>query len=297
MIPQNVIICGVVKNVEHRIENNIQCALETGSMFEKCKVIVYENNSTDNTKEILNRYASHTNVKIISENLEGHDKKENNKIWACCNHSCRVEHICNARNKLVDEFNKPEYDEFTYVIMIDFDSNGWDKSGIAHSFSVSSEWDAVFANSKPNYYDFYALRTHFLPFGPEVINETFWSNLPRSHQFENGLIPVFSAFNGIGIYKKDIFKKYRYDCIVNDDVKQFYRNYLKNNSVSDALMKDITAKCTYPYGGYKDEESDIYWKSNSGYCGALVCEHVPLHFALYNNGYKLFINPKLIYHN
>jgi len=297
MLPQKVIICGVVKNVEKSIERNIQHALDTGSKFEQFKLVIYENNSTDNTKNILNKYTTNTNIKIICENIEGYDKKENNKIWAYTavtggNHPCRIEHICNARNKLLDEINKSEYDEFTHVIMIDLDSNGWNISSILNSFNISCDWDAIFANSS-HYYDYYALRTQKFPFGPEIIGDSFW-NLP-SYKFENELIPVYSAFNGIGIYKKDIFKKYKYDFIVNDDVKQFYRNYLQNNDISNTIMHNIQNKCNkFPYGN-KDELTDIYWKSNSGYDGFVICEHVPLNFALYNNGYKLFINPNMIY--
>ena len=81
MIPQKVIICGVVKNVENSIERNIQYALGTGSNFEEFKLVIYENNSTDNTKDILNKYATNTNIKIICKNIEGYDKKENNKLF------------------------------------------------------------------------------------------------------------------------------------------------------------------------------------------------------------------------
>ena len=298
MLPQKVIICGIVKNVENSIERNIQHALDTGSNFEQFKLVIYENNSTDNTKDILNKYTTNTNVKIICKNIEGCDKKENNKIWAYTevtgsNHPCKIEHICNARNNLLDEINKSEYDEFTHVIMIDLDSSGWNISSILNSFNISSDWDAIFANSSTHYYDYYALRTKQFPFGPEIIGDSFW-NLP-SYKFENELIPVYSAFNGIGIYKKDIFKKYKYDFIVNDDVKQFYRNYLQNNDISNTIMHNIQNKCNkFPYGN-KDELTDIFWKSNSGYDNLVVCEHVPLNFALYNNGYKLFINPNMIY--
>jgi hypothetical protein len=287
-----VIICGVVKNVEKIIESNIQHALLTGSHFEKFKMVIYENNSTDNTKQILNKYSEH--IKIISENINVN--KENSKIWAYTevtgsDHPCRIEQISNARNKLLHEINQPMYDEFTHVIMIDLDSNGWNISGILDSFKLIHEWDAIFANSH-NYYDYYALRTPQTPFGPEIIGERFW-NL-STYKFKE-IVPVYSAFNGIGIYKKDIFKHYKYDYIVNDDMKQFYRNYLKNNTISDNIMNSIQTKCNkFPYG-YKDEESTIFWKSNSGYDKPVVCEHIPLNFALYNNGYKLCINPTMIY--
>jgi hypothetical protein len=297
MLSRKVIICGVVKNVERSITRNVELALETGNRFEKFKVVIYENNSTDNTKEFLNHYTTNTNVKILSENVVGFDKKENNKIWAYTevtgsDHPCRIEHICNARNKLLEEINKSEYDEYSHVIMIDLDSNGWDINGIVDSFSLNNEWDAIFANS-PYYYDYYALRVNGFEFGPEIIGESFW-NLPN-YTFEKECIPVYSAFNGIGIYKKNIFKKYKYDFLVNEDIKQFYRNYLKNNNVSENMLNKMYNKCDkFPYG-FKDEQTDIFWKSNGGYKGPVVCEHIPLNFALYNDGYKLYINPKMLY--
>jgi hypothetical protein len=298
MSDNKVIICGVVKNVESCIDKNIKYALETGNRFKKFKLVIYENNSTDNTKERLHSYCNNNNIKIICKNFENLDKKENNKIWAYTeltgsDHPCRIEHICNARNNLIDEINKPEYDEYTHVIIIDLDSDGWDIQGILNSFKFENEWDAIFANS-PVYYDYYALRTDAFPFGPEIIGEHFW-NLPN-YKFTDHLIPVYSAFNGIGIYKKDIFKKFKYDFQVNDDVKQFYRKYLQDNTITDANKKIIQSKCNnIPYG-VKDETTEIFWKSNSGYNGLVVCEHVPLNFALYNNGYKLFINPYMFYY-
>lgn len=172
-----VIICGVVKNVELVIDKNIKYAIETGNLFEKFKIVIYENNSTDNTKDLLHSYDNNKNIKIICENIENFDKKQNNKIWTYTevtgsDHPCRIEHICNARNKLLEEINKPEYDEYTHVIVIDFDSNGWDIKGILNSFMIEDKWDAIFANSS-EYYDYYALRLPIFPFGPEIIGEFF----------------------------------------------------------------------------------------------------------------------------
>ena len=109
------------------------------------------------------------------------------------------------------------------------------------------------------------------------------------------LIPIYSAFNGIGIYKKHLLKLYNYDFCVNEQVKLFYRNYLKKNTISNDIINIINSKCNKFPNGYKDELTDIFWKSNSGYDKPVICEHVPLNFALHNSGYKLFINPKMIY--
>ena len=49
-------------------------------------------------------------------------------------------------------------------------------------------------------------------------------------------------------------------------------------------------------GGVYNEKTGIYWKSNSGYNGPVVCEHIGLNFALIQSGYRLFINPNIMYY-
>jgi len=124
----------------------------------------------------------------------------------------------------------------------------------------------------------------------------FWSTLPENNYMDDQLIPVYSAFNGIGIYKKHLFKKYKYDFLVNESTKVFYRKYIKNNMLDGKLLETIKNKDTKFINGFEDEESIIYWKSNSGYNKPIICDHAPLNFSLYNDGYKLFINTKMIYY-
>jgi hypothetical protein len=295
----NIIICGILKNSEHKnIQLNMELAIETGKQFNDYKIVLYENNSTDNTKQILQNYASDEHFTIISEDIDDLNLKEKNVIWAYTeitgsDHPCRIEHISNARNKLLQEINKPEYSTFSHVIMIDLDSNGWDINGILDSFSRKEDWDAIFASS-PSYYDFYALRCDALPFGPEITGEHFWKDPRNFHIPNNNLIPVYSAFNGIGIYKKHLLEKYNYDFVVNDEVKTFYKKYMNTNNISVVHTEIIKNPCSkFPFG-VTDE--NIFWKSNSGYKGLVICEHVPLNIAIYNNNHKLFINPKMIYH-
>ena len=300
MIDKNVIICGVVKNVQSSIHLNMNLSIKTGEKFKSYKIIVYENNSSDNTKAELNKYKNQKNIKIISEDIPDLNLRKNNKIWAYTeitgsDHPCRCELISNARNKLIDEINKEENNHYDYVIIIDLDSRGWEINGILDCFNRKEKWDAIFANSI-YYYDYFALRKDGFLYGPDIIGETFWHNLPKTQYATSELIPVYSAFNGIGIYKKDIFKKYRYDFYVNDDVKQFYRNLLETTCINKKTLNQIKSPCSKFPKGYKDEESDIFWKSNSGYDGPVICEHIPLNLALYNAKYKLYINPLMIYH-
>ena len=115
------------------------------------------------------------------------------------------------------------------------------------------------------------------------------------------MIPIISGFGGIGIFKKDIFNKFNYDCIVNNSVIDYYTNLLSEVNIDKNLEEIISNQCNKFPGGYKSlykkdgEVKWIHWKYNSGYDNIVICEHVYLNLTLVNNGYKLFINPKMIY--
>jgi hypothetical protein len=110
------------------------------------------------------------------------------------------------------------------------------------------------------------------------------------------LYPVYSAFGGIGVFKKNIFKTYKYDCIVNDAVKNYYYYILNHIALNKSIIDYIKNKDTKFPSGYIDEKYPfIFWKANSGYKQPVVCEHVCLNLSLVNNGYKIFINPKMVY--
>jgi len=293
-----VIICGVVKNVEKMIQFNMKKVDELVKNFEDYKIVIYENNSTDNTKAILKNYSS-DKIKIIMENID--INKGNSTIWAYTkitgsDHSCRIENISNARNKVIEEINKEIYNDFDVVVWIDLDGNGFDVKSVVESVNiVFSENKILFANS-PSYYDYYALRTccnNYL-FGPEIIGDIYWSRLYNiSLPSNNSLYEVLSAFNGIGIYPKKIYMSKKYDFIVNDDIKYVYKKYISEKDITK--FKDFIENDSSKFpGGIKD--NNIVWKNNSGYDKPVVCEHVALNFSLIKAGYKLYINPNMMYY-
>ncbi len=299
-INESVLICSIVKNCDKRLNLNINHAIRTGEIFKDYRIIIYENNSTDNTKEELNKFNNNSKFIIKSEDIDLKNKT-NFDLWAYTkitgsDHPCRIELISNARNKVIDIINTSDFNDFSYVIWIDMDSNGWDINGIINSFLNKQAWDVVYANNPQNYYDIYALRNQQFCFGPEIIGELFWNQLPFIKiNPNNNLIPVYSAFGGLGIYKKEIFKNHKFYFKVNEYVKQQYSLLLKNNTIDKKILTIIENEDTKFPGGIKDEESGIYWKANSGYDGPVVCEHVVLNFELLSQGYKLFINPKMMY--
>lgn len=169
-----VLICSVIKDVAHRIVSNIERAHTFGQYF-PYKILLYENNSTDTTKQALATLSSHPNIKVIMETLSY--TKDTSKVWAYTkitqsDHPCRIEQIANARNQLVHELNHPQYDDYDVVVWIDMDAEDFDVPSIVDSIhQVQQKNIVLFANS-PAYYDYYALRCHNFQctnlFGPEL---------------------------------------------------------------------------------------------------------------------------------
>ena len=317
IINQKVIICGVVKNVADKILTSVNLCINIGKLFDDYKIIIYENNSTDNTKEVL-KGLNKDKIKIISETIDYDEIKKNSKIWAYTqvtgsDHPFRMEQIANARNKLLDEIKK--YNDFTYVIMIDLDTHHFESNGIIDSFNNRdlNSWDVIYANGKDNYgfyYDKYALRCYsnvFL-FGAELYGDDFYvkrNNLTINFDNDdNHLIPVISAFGGIGIYKKEVFNNCSYSSLIDESITNFYHNLLSNlpdNSISPEIMRLLENPCNKFSGGFittykkNDNNYNLYWKNCNGYDKPCLCEHTYLNINLISKGYKIFINPKLNY--
>ena len=77
----NVLFLGVVKNVESIIKTNINKVFFLMNMFEKSKLVIYENNSTDNTKNILKQFSEDERLVCIMEDFTDKQIKDNSEIW------------------------------------------------------------------------------------------------------------------------------------------------------------------------------------------------------------------------
>ena len=297
-----VLICSVIKDVAHRIVSNIERAHTFGQYF-PYKILLYENNSTDTTKQALATLSSHPHIKVIMETLSY--TKDTSKVWAYTkitqsDHPCRIEQIANARNQLVHELNHPQYDDYDVVVWIDMDAEDFDIPSIVDSIhQVQQKNIVLFANS-PAYYDYYALRCHNFQctnlFGPELIGDIFWNihAIYPIHFQNTDLFEVYSAFNGIGVYPKKIFQKHKYDCMITPEVQTLYKQLIANTaSIPPYIKNAIQNPCSNFPGGIVDNDQTIIWKCNSGYDQPVVCEHVVLHFSLILDGYKLYINPQM----
>jgi hypothetical protein len=189
----------------------------------------------------------------------------------------------------------------------------WDIENILDTIlHPEHEWDAVFANGA---YDLFALRDREFPIGFELLGEKYWQNLDKMRvQLSLGgpWRKVYSAFGGLGIYKRQAMKGCRYSGVVTKDLEKAvlawleraqgtcfweeYQHLLTSTPVIQLHKEHLNDRKRLPDAiGLRLHGSNLTWFS----CTARktlpwTCEHVTFHASMAAKGHdKLFINPSL----
>jgi len=208
----NVVFGGTIRDVEKYIKKGLFDIDQCGKKFNDYAVILYENDSKDNTRSILQNHKKNNYHYIFEDGI-----KEPSR-------TIRLE---NGRNKVLDkmrEINKNGYyDYFIILDMDDINSSGKFVDTIETCFEYKN-WDVLTANQTGIYYDLWALRKkndmeydcHFkISHRPhnESHKEAHYKYIDSKlkNYPQSGLLEVDSAFGGAGIYKiKSIPSKCRY---------------------------------------------------------------------------------------
>lgn len=323
-IREKVLLCGVGKNIEQSLLMTRLSMERVSLFFEDYQIVIYENNSTDRTKELLCQWQEENpRLLLLSETLT---EEELSPLYpGTKGDALRVEHIARARNKLLGEIIKPIYDDFKYVIMADLDfQTPWDFEEIANTIlSPPCEWDAVFAYSvtdEGRMYDLFAYRAPDYPIGFELVGEAYFS--PPTQLFYpirwghgHPWHKVYSAFGGLALYKREAIKHSSYSPFITKEVSQLCTEWLKESRedslyhalytklLNEALITDLTDdflahRSFYPaLTGLRIPEHNsplVWFSSSSGGIYPWTCEHISFHASMISHGYdKLYINPNL----
>lgn len=230
MSPPSVIVCGCTKNSANYIQSHLEKLYSLQSIYPRFQMVIFENDSTDNTKAILKQFeTSHDNVHMLFDTLNGKIKTPVT-IKPYSRYVQKPLNLSYTRNVLLD-YVETHFSHFDYMMMVDLDSvvKNFEVSIIQHTMNkyVSSSWDALTANSTGKYYDIWALRINTEIWNSELhgklwrepIDYDCWMkkdtqksvrgnqiNIPRDFP----LIPVTSAFGGMGIYRISSIKGCRY---------------------------------------------------------------------------------------
>ncbi len=187
----NVIFAGCCRSVEPYIKNILEHIENCGKKFNDFSVIIYENDSSDKTRQILNENKRDNYYYIFEDNILEPKRTK------------RIERARNIILNKVREINKDKY--YQYLILLDMDEAN-DKGTFVKTIDncfLTDDWDVMTANQVDKYYDLWALRNKDLYYDcwMEVDNNKKICDDYNIKYDSNQLIEVDSAFGGTAIYK------------------------------------------------------------------------------------------------
>jgi hypothetical protein len=256
MKTKKVIFGGLCINIADKVDILEKRFTHMGNYFDDYKVVIFENDSTDGTRDLLKDLCKRNDKFKLIECDEAKDcifktkSASEHGIFA----SNRMKKMVFYRNKVLNNIKK--YNDFDCFCIIDLDLGGpISIDGIAHSFSHYKDWDAISANGlngitlslgQPVYYDYLAYKDDKID--TEKTKLDYLTMFYEVNKFKVGdpIKKVQSGFAGMSFYKMEILTK-------DKDI-----NYTPSNDV------------------YK-------------------CEHIIFHENMIKNGYdKIYINPNML---
>lgn len=149
---RKTVMIGTAYNNEkhlHKLKSDLIAAATEGNL-DILHVVVFENDSKDNTRHILTTDWSQTwNVTVI-----GHDGLRAEFDGD------RTKTLAYARNSLLNHLrDELTYLDFDYVINLDLDEVNYNLRNVDTCFDLPQGWGACCTNNYRTYYDLWALRT------------------------------------------------------------------------------------------------------------------------------------------
>lgn len=200
----SVIFGGTVRNSEKFMKINLENIDKCGLLFKSYATVIYENDSSDATRQVLNDNKKNNYYYIFEDNIT---------------EPSRTKRLANGRNKVLNEIRELNKDKsYDYMIMLDLDDiNSYGKFvDTIYTCFLYDDWDVLTGNQSGNYYDIYALRKKgeveydCMKEVYDDMNKTGisytdaynkWAVSKMKNYPEGELLEVDSAFGGIGIYK------------------------------------------------------------------------------------------------
>lgn len=225
---KSIIVCGIVRNAAKGLRRNIPVIDTLCSYFGEYRIVFYENDSKDTTKEVLAAWQK-TNPKRICILSEDYDttsaiptesEVKGNPFFS----ERRIQKMADLRNRYMDYIEKHQWNA-DYLMVVDMDVQRIDLKGVLSSFADTRGWDAVTAYGystspklRKRYHDTYALTAYGDEGNPQT--EEKIKRLAEKYALRKGeedWIRVFSAFGGMAIYRYERVKGLRYQVLPNKD--------------------------------------------------------------------------------
>ena len=197
----SVVFCGLCRDARVYLPRTAARIERLGEMFRNYRVVLYENDSVDATREFLFDWRSlNSRVEVISETL-GLRKFPQSRSLERAAWMAKIRNLCRERAIR-------QYADFDYVIVLDLDvPGGFSYDGIAHTFSTR-DWDFVGSYSLMQHlgrdsdgppfqhFDIWAFRPAHGTAARKLVDHTRLT-LERG----DPLLRVESCFGGLGVYR------------------------------------------------------------------------------------------------
>jgi hypothetical protein len=311
---KTVIIAGIGKNGTSNLNNYIHCAKQLGDHFKDYHILICLKDPIEDFNQVLEDLGEEIpTVNILRGNCPPDDHICSIHAYNLEYKPCELEINGIMRNQVLDHLYANGYDNFDYFVSIDVNFTGqWPYESIKESIELDQEydWDAVFANifdRNGRVSDPYSFRDARFPFGAEVLGE-YWQKsvcpkLKASGLVTKNLIPVYSAFNGLGIYKIESIKNCKYSGVVTKDYEDYVKFIIKNNPRNRYVKWYLKSRKIFLYYGSliamylnekPDKDTDILFRCNNGYNYPVISEYVPFHTSMIMKGKnRIYNNPCL----
>jgi len=226
MQQRRVVIAGLARNLAGILPLTIKRIECLGKLFADYRVVIYENDSTDRTLEILQSWAT-DNPKVVACSESRNDPV--NRPTRCLSRAARMAYYRAQCHQVISS----HFSDYDHAILVDMDlEGGWSFDGVANTFGHES-WDYVGAYGiifrrnrlSPNsvaHYDAWAYRNDdaFTPLSTKEVNRILFNRGEPLH-------PVTSCFGGLGVYQLPAYLAGRYS---GEDVEHvtFHRQMRKH---------------------------------------------------------------------
>lgn len=252
---KKLLVVGVIRNGEKTISSEIYSLKNAFSDFSETHWLIIESDSNDNTVKKLSE---------LSETIDNFSYKTLGNLAGRM--ALRTERLAYCRNIYLQEIRmNSEYVDFDYIAIVDLDgvNNLLTREGVRSCFEKNI-WDVCTANQLGNYYDIWALR------------HPIWSPVDCWEQY--GYLNQFAKSS-------------------EDSSHLLYAAVYSKMVVIPPDAEWIEVESAF--GGLAVYKRKALIDNNFSYVGLNkngleVAEHVSLHFGMAKNGYKIFINPRLI---
>lgn len=267
----NCCICGPVKNCGPYLSKVLDNMTKIGSLFDDYVILIYYDESIDNTLQLLREY------QLKNPKLLFYVNKQPTSRF-------RTHNIAKARNTCL-EYIRNNRDRYPYFIMMDCDDVNCKDVHIdvlRKYLHREDEWDGLSFNTYPKYYDIWGLSIYPYCFSYNHFhnNTAYYTIIQRyvdalltDAKREDKLVECISSFNGFSLYKTSKFIHSYYDGRIRLDLmpKQYIDLHKRiTNSTKLVFKKYITVD-----GRHED------------------CEHRAFHIQAY--GAKIMISPDVLF--